>query len=130
MPALQRSVSLRGAKFYRQGASLMFVLHLDASTRVGPREAIVEDLEAWPDAFAAFEADDDGGALGPLKGVSEQILPREAGEGDRPRARPEADPRTGYAVEGALPAAEKRPLRRPVAATSPVARGRIQGAAG
>ena len=66
MPALQRSVSMKGAKFYRQGGKLMFVLHIDASTRDGPREATAEDLDAYPDAFAAFEEDDDGGAIGPL----------------------------------------------------------------
>ena len=71
MPALQRSVSVRGAKFYRQGGKLMFVLHIDASTRVGPREALADDLDAHPEAFAVFEADDDGGALGPLVSFSE-----------------------------------------------------------
>ena len=66
MSALQRSVSQRGAKFFRQGGKLMFVLNLDGSTRFGPREASIDDLDAFPSAFAAFEAEDDGGAIGPL----------------------------------------------------------------
>ena len=75
MPALQRNVSLRGAKFYRQGGKLMFILHLDASTRVGPREATGEDMDAWPEAFAHFEAGDEGGAMGPLVSFSDPKAP-------------------------------------------------------
>jgi hypothetical protein len=56
MPTLQRSVSMRGARFYREGEELMFVRHLDASTREGPRPATDDDRADCPDAWAAFEA--------------------------------------------------------------------------
>ena len=54
MPALQRSVSIRGARFYHEGDEVMFVRHLDASTREGPRAATDEDKAAHPDAWAKF----------------------------------------------------------------------------
>ncbi|HEY5412902.1 MAG TPA: hypothetical protein VIJ94_19470 [Caulobacteraceae bacterium] len=57
MPALQRSVSQRGARFYQDGEQIMFVRHLDASTREGPRAATEADRAAHPDAWAAFEAE-------------------------------------------------------------------------
>ncbi len=57
MPTLQRSVSIRGARFYRDGETVMFVRHLDASTREGPRPATDEDRSAHADAWMAFEAD-------------------------------------------------------------------------
>ena len=56
MPALQRSVSMRGARFYRDGEEVVFVHHLDASTREGPRLATDEDRAAHPDEWAAFAA--------------------------------------------------------------------------
>ena len=56
MPALQRSVSLRGARFYRDGEEVVFVRHLDASTREGPRPATDEDRAGHPDAWALFAA--------------------------------------------------------------------------
>ncbi len=57
MPALQRSTSLRGARFFRDGKLVMFVHHLDSSTRDGPRKATDADKKAHPDAWAAHEAD-------------------------------------------------------------------------
>lgn len=51
MPALQRSVSIRGPKFYHDGGVLMFVFWYDASTRDGPRVATHEDMLAYPDAL-------------------------------------------------------------------------------
>ena len=56
MPALQRSVSMRGARFYRDGEEVVFVRHLDASTREGPRPATDEDRADHPDAWAQFAA--------------------------------------------------------------------------
>ncbi len=55
MPTLQRSVSIRGARFYREGEEVMFVRHLDASTREGPRPATDEDRAVHPDAWMAFD---------------------------------------------------------------------------
>lgn len=63
MPALQRSISLRGPRFYIDGDTLMFVNHLDGSTRDGPRPATVADRDAHPDAYAKGE----GGADTPFK---------------------------------------------------------------
>ncbi len=57
MPALQRSVSVRGARFYREGEAVMFVRHLDASTREGPRAATEADKAAHPEAWAAFQCE-------------------------------------------------------------------------
>jgi hypothetical protein len=54
MPTLQRSVSQRGARFYQEGDELMFVRHLDASTREGPRPATAEDRSAHPEAWKSF----------------------------------------------------------------------------
>ena len=55
MPALQRSVSVRGVRFYREGEEVMFVRHLDASTREGPRPATEADKSAHPEAWAACQ---------------------------------------------------------------------------
>ena len=55
MPTLQRSVSIRGARFYREDDQVMFVRHLDASTREGPRPATDEDKAAHPEAWKEFE---------------------------------------------------------------------------
>lgn len=54
MPALQRSVSIRGARFYQDGEEVAFVRHLDASTREGPRPATDADRAEHPDAWAQF----------------------------------------------------------------------------
>ena len=54
MPALVRSISKRGPKFYRVGDELLFVLHIDSSTQVGPRAATREDAEEHPEAWAQF----------------------------------------------------------------------------
>ena len=57
MPALQRSVSVRGARFYPEGDEVMFVRHLDASTREGPRFATEADKAAHAEAWAAFQSE-------------------------------------------------------------------------
>ena len=57
MPTLQRRVSMRGPRFYREADALMFVHHLDASTQIGPRPATDEDKAAHAEALAALEAD-------------------------------------------------------------------------
>ena len=57
MPALQRSVSMRGARFYLDGERVMFVRHLDGSTREGPRVAAAADQEAHAEAWRAFRAE-------------------------------------------------------------------------
>jgi hypothetical protein len=57
MPALQRSVSIRGARFYQEGDQVMFVRHLDASTREGPRAATNQDRWTHPEAWGEFDAD-------------------------------------------------------------------------
>ena len=56
MPTLQRSVSRRGTRFYRDGEAVMFVRHLDASTREGPRRAEPADRTAHAEAWATFRA--------------------------------------------------------------------------
>jgi len=56
MPALRRSVSIRGARFYQDGDEVMFVRHLDASTREGPRAATDEDRAGHPEAWADYAA--------------------------------------------------------------------------
>lgn len=55
MPALQRSIAIRGPRFYLDGEELMFVNHLDGSTREGPRLATEADREAHPGAWGALE---------------------------------------------------------------------------
>jgi hypothetical protein len=57
MPTLQRSVSIRGARFFREGDRVMFVRHLDASTREGPRPATAEDQASHPEAWAELGED-------------------------------------------------------------------------
>lgn len=54
MPALSRSIGLRGPRFYISEGELMFVNHYDASTREGPRPATKDDSVAHPAAWAAF----------------------------------------------------------------------------
>jgi hypothetical protein len=56
MPALQRRVSLRGPRFWSEGERVLFVHHLDGSTRIGPREAEEADKAAHAGAWADFEA--------------------------------------------------------------------------
>ena len=53
MPALMRSIAIKGPRFYTDNGALMFVNHIDASTRDGPREATDADMLAFPDAFEA-----------------------------------------------------------------------------
>ena len=56
MPALQRSIAVRGPRFFMDGEHLMFVRHLDASTREGPRKATPADKKAYADAWDAYQA--------------------------------------------------------------------------
>jgi hypothetical protein len=60
MPALQRSSSPRGVRFYMdtfEGVeTIMFLNVIDACTRFGPRPAVTEDAEAHADAWSTFEA--------------------------------------------------------------------------
>lgn len=67
--SLIRNVTLRGAKFYRDGEDqtrVLFVNHLDGSTREGPREATEGDVAAHSEAFGAFLAEDEAAAeIGP-----------------------------------------------------------------
>ncbi len=56
MPTLQRSVSRRGVRFYREGGQVMFVRHLDASTREGPRPAEPADQKDHPAAWSEFRS--------------------------------------------------------------------------
>jgi len=55
MPALERRISLRGPRFWRDGEALMFERQLDGSTREGPRPATDADRAAWPEALAAAD---------------------------------------------------------------------------
>lgn len=54
--AVQRSVSIRGPKFFYNGAVLMFVFHYDSSTQDGPRVATHEDMVNYPDALRLADA--------------------------------------------------------------------------
>ncbi len=56
MPVLERRISLRGPRFWRDGQVVMFERHLDGSTREGPRPATDADRAAHPEAFAALDA--------------------------------------------------------------------------
>ena len=59
MPTLERRISLRGPRFWREGELLMFAHQLDASTRDGPRTATDADKAAFPDALAQAEVETD-----------------------------------------------------------------------
>lgn len=53
MPALSRMVSIRGPRFWHDDeGQLLFVNHLDGSTRDGPRPATAADKKAHPEAYA------------------------------------------------------------------------------
>ena len=64
MPTPDRLISVRGPRFYREGGELMFVLHLDGSTRDGPRPATKADKAAHAEALGVFERGE-APALGP-----------------------------------------------------------------
>jgi hypothetical protein len=55
MPMLERRISLRGPRFWREGKVVMFERHLDGSTREGPRPATDADRAAHPEALAALD---------------------------------------------------------------------------
>jgi hypothetical protein len=58
MPALDRRIGLRGARFYRgEEDELLFVHYIDSATREGPRAATKEDTLEHPKAWADFVAD-------------------------------------------------------------------------
>lgn len=59
MPAIIRNTGPRGPRFYEDGGELKFVNTVDASTRDGPRDATDEDRVAHPEAFAAYERNDE-----------------------------------------------------------------------
>jgi len=59
-PVLSRQVCLRGPRFYPERGKAMFVNHIDASTREGPREATDEDRAAHPKAWAAYRKSEPG----------------------------------------------------------------------
>jgi hypothetical protein len=66
MPTLERRISLRGPRFWRDGEVLMFAYQLDASTRHGPRPATDADKDGFPEALAQAEvpsADPPGGPV-------------------------------------------------------------------
>jgi hypothetical protein len=66
MPMLERRISLRGPRFWREGEVLMFAHQLDASTREGPRPATDADRDAFPEALAQAgvpNADPPGGPV-------------------------------------------------------------------
>lgn len=66
MPALQRSVALRGPRFYSDDGKLMFVNVFDGFTRDGPREATEADATAHPEAAGAYTTGAGAEALKPL----------------------------------------------------------------
>lgn len=66
MPALQRSVSIRGPRFFKDGDDVMFVNHVDGSTREGPRKATRADKAKHAPAYEAFKADAQSEGLAPL----------------------------------------------------------------
>lgn len=62
-PVMNRTIALRGPKFYRDGedrAKVLFVNHIDSSTREGPREAMETDAVGHPDAWQRFVAEEAG----------------------------------------------------------------------
>jgi hypothetical protein len=59
MPAIIRNTGPRGPRFFEDGGELRFVNVVDASTRDGPREATDEDRMAHPEAFRAYEKNDE-----------------------------------------------------------------------
>lgn len=82
MPALERSISLRGPRFYGEGERIMFVHHYDAMTREGPREATKADSLEHGEAWARFTGElTPNDPLRPLLAFS-----------DPPEGRPAAEP--------------------------------------
>lgn len=71
MPALQRSISLRGPRFWKDGDKVMFVNHLDGSTQDGPREATKADVKDHAKAHAAFKAGIEPDPFTPLVSFSD-----------------------------------------------------------
>jgi hypothetical protein len=80
MPTLERRISLRGPRFWRDGGALMFAHQLDASTREGPRPATDADKAAFPGALAQAEVETDDAPGAPV------LVARDAAP-DRPPVR-------------------------------------------
>lgn len=57
--AIIRNTGPRGPRFFLDGEELRFVNVVDASTRDGPRAATDDDRIAHPEAYAAYERDDE-----------------------------------------------------------------------
>ncbi len=77
MPALERRISLRGARFWIDGGELMFCNQIDGSTRDGPRPATSADRDAFPEAYNAAAAGVEHDGLGKpmLSAVDPEIIP-------------------------------------------------------
>ena len=84
MPVLERSISLRGPRFFVQAIpdgdgeierTIMFVNHIDASTRTAPRPATREDSVEHAEAWAAFCADMEAQEKGLAPGVAHPWRP-------------------------------------------------------
>lgn len=91
MSAIERRLSIRGARFYDDG-ELMFVNHLDGSTRDGPRIATDADKQAHPGAFRAYVAAPTENPLTPLvsfRDPPDGPPPKEPGPYARKRAEAE-----------------------------------------
>ena len=92
MPALQRSISIRGPRFFYDDGELMFVNHLDSSTREGPRPATKADSLAHPQAWAAFQSEDPDHVLKPvLRAIDPEGGPPTPEKGAHARRREQAE---------------------------------------
>lgn len=85
MPTIRR-ISKRGPRFYAEGETIMFVLHLDGSTQIGPREATEADIREHTEAYAAFLQGDEATALAPPVSVS-GAAPPDGGAIAKPRGK-------------------------------------------
>lgn len=83
--ALNRSISMRGPRFYLDGDDLMFVNHIDNSTRDGPRVATDADRAAHPAAYDEMGEAEAAAPIAPMVSFSDpEIKPPEP---DKPFAR-------------------------------------------
>lgn len=95
MPALQRSISKRGPRFYAhpETGETTFVLHLDGSTQFGPRPATPDDIAEHADAYEAFLTEQADEPLAPLVTFTTPpgtVIPPDVGSVAKPRGRQEA----------------------------------------
>lgn len=93
MPVLERSIALRGPKFYRDGKEELFVNHIDGSTRDGPRPATDEDRAAHTKAYATYLGDGDKAAEAFAPPVAMVVTTPADGPPPKPAARPVVGPR-------------------------------------